>query len=588
MKFIGFGGWVSYYYFLIACTLTKLLKEDIFGFGKSFQILNDLIIAKHKFLILFISYFSEFFFGLIISLYLMLNEKAHIRKKNKYEKMKDDVPSHIVEKKEKMQKSQKIIKNNINPNQEVELITNEEEKVNNNDYGNDIELSSNEININLIEDDINNNKSDKIEGNSGKKVNNKKNEISEGSQTVPKKVELIHNDAYDDATEASISSIILSSFLLIINDIVMKWIFSRNEIFDYFFLNILIMTFIFKYHYKEEIYSHQSVGLFIILFISGALFVACLFEDIDLSNTNKTIWEAFDKNHYMVFIFIIIYFASSTCSCYGTIIQKRIIDYQFVSPYNIIFYKGLLGMIVSLVLILISSYIPCKKNHIVNLFIGNINSINNNNTFLFNNNFTENSNNNDNYTAPPLFECVVTYNNNTYFDNALAYINNIKTLDDKKDKYLELFLSIPTYCVLHFITNILLIVVNKLLSPIHCLIVDSLYRLLHIPIQTLQNIHIKNNTEGFFYEFIIQPLSTKILRVIAHFISLIGYSIYLEIIELKCCGLNRNIRKNIKKRAKSDGRAKEFLSTNTLSTSTLTNDIEDEEEVEGKRSIKST
>ena len=583
MKFIGFGGWVSYYYYIIACTLTKLLKEDIFGFGKSFQILNDLIIAKHKFLILFISYFSEFFFGLIISLYLMLNEKAHIRKKNKYEKTKDDVPSHIVEKKEKIQKSQKIIKNNINPNQIVELIEKEEEKGNNNDNGNDIELSSNEININLIEDDSNNNKSDKIEGNSGKKVNNKKNEI-QNSQIVPKKVELIHNDAYDDVTEVSISSIILSSFLLIINDVVMKWIFSRNEIFDYFFLNILIMTLIFKYHYKEEIYSHQSVGLLIILFISGTLFVACLFEDIDLSDTNKTIWESFDKNHYMVFIFIIIYFASSTSSCYGTIIQKRIMDYQFVSPYNIIFYKGLLGMIVSLVLILISTYIPCKKNHIVNLSIANINNIN---TFLFYNNFSENSNNNDNYTAPPLFECVVTYKNNTYFDNAFSYINNIKTLDDKKDKYLELFLSIPTYCILHFITNILLIVVNKLLSPIHCLIVDSLYRLLHIPIQTLQNIHISDNTEGFFYEFIIQPLSTKILRVIAHFISLIGYSIYLEIIELKCCGLNKNIRKNIKKRAKFDGRAKEFFSTTTLSTETLSNDIEDEED-EGKRSLKNT
>ena len=579
MKFIGFGGWVSYYYYIIACTLTKLLKEDIFGFGKSFQILNDLIIAKHKFLILFISYFSEFFFGLIISLYLMLNEKAHIRKKNKYE----NVPSHIVEKKEKIQKSQKIIKNNINPNQIVELIEKEEEKGNNNDNGNDIELSSNEININLIEDDSNNNKSDKIEGNSGKKVNNKKNEI-QNSQIVPKKVELIHNDAYDDVTEVSISSIILSSFLLIINDVVMKWIFSRNEIFDYFFLNILIMTLIFKYHYKEEIYSHQSVGLLIILFISGTLFVACLFEDIDLSDTNKTIWESFDKNHYMVFIFIIIYFASSTSSCYGTIIQKRIMDYQFVSPYNIIFYKGLLGMIVSLVLILISTYIPCKKNHIVNLSIANINNIN---TFLFYNNFSENSNNNDNYTAPPLFECVVTYKNNTYFDNAFSYINNIKTLDDKKDKYLELFLSIPTYCILHFITNILLIVVNKLLSPIHCLIVDSLYRLLHIPIQTLQNIHISDNTEGFFYEFIIQPLSTKILRVIAHFISLIGYSIYLEIIELKCCGLNKNIRKNIKKRAKFDGRAKEFFSTTTLSTETLSNDIEDEED-EGKRSLKNT
>ena len=68
---------------------------------------------------------------------------------------------------------------------------------------------------------------------------------------------------------------------------------------------------------------------------------------------------------------------------------------------------------------------------------------------------------------------------------------------------------------------------------------------------------------------------------------MVYYGIYLEIIELKCCGLNKNIRKNIKRRAKFDGRVKEFFSTNTLSTSTLSNDIEDQEEDEGKRSIKS-
>lgn len=34
MNLICFGGWDSYYYFLIGSTITKLLKEDIFGFGK--------------------------------------------------------------------------------------------------------------------------------------------------------------------------------------------------------------------------------------------------------------------------------------------------------------------------------------------------------------------------------------------------------------------------------------------------------------------------------------------------------------------------------------------------------------------------
>lgn len=598
MAFIGFGGWVSYYYFLIASTIAKVLKEDIFGFGKSFQILNDLIISKHKFLILFLSYLSEFIFGLIICLYLLYSEKAHIKKKNKYEKMKNVVLSN--KNKNKNIKRKKKIKT---PKNELELISGSKSKstenennkknydnANNNDNNNESnsnnDVSTNEINQNLINDDNISHKDGLIiekKLDVDDDINNEKNVVEDNSQTIPKNYELIHNDIYDDIIESSLLPILLSSFLLIINDVAIKWIFSKNEIFDYFFLNILIMTLIFKYHFKEKIYSHQTLALFIILFIAGALFIACLFEDIDFSDENKTIWDAFDENHYMVFIFILIYFASSTCSCYGTIIQKRIMDYQFASPYKIIFFRGLLGMFISTIIIIISTNIPCKENHIVIFKLINTNNYNNK---VINNNYNNkyfyknvlNSNSSGNTSAPPLFECIDSYNNNTYFDNVFSYFYNIKNLDDKKDKYLELFLSIPFYCILHFLSNILLIFVNKLLSPIHCLIVDSLYRLLHIPIQTLQDVHINDNSEGFFYEFIIQPLSTRILRVFAYFISIIGYCIYLEIIELKFCGLNKNIRKNIKKRAKSDGKATEYFSNYSRSSSGLTSDEEDEEE----------
>ena len=594
MGFIGFGGWVSYYYFLIGSTITKVLKEDIFGFGKSFQILNDLIISKHKFLILFLSYFSEFIFGLIICLYLIYSEKAHIKKKNKYEKTKNDVVNNKNNnKKVKKRKKKKIQKNELelisktksnsteNNENNKETIMNEHNNNNNND------IYTNEINQNLINDEDNlSHKGGLIEERKIDEMVDEKNIAENNSQTIPKNYELIHNDIYDDIIESSLLPILLSSFLLIINDVVIKWIFSKNEIFDYFFLNILIMTLIFKYHFKEKIYSHQTLALFIILFIAGALFVACLFEDIDFSDENKTVWEAFDEKHYMVFIFIIIYFASSTCSCYGTIIQKRIMDYQFASPYTIIFFKGLLGMFISTILVIISTNIPCKENHIVIFKLINTNNYNNsiinnnynnfNNQYFYNN--ILNSNSSGNTSAPPLFECIDSYNNNTYFDNVYSYFYNIKHLDNKNDKYLELYLSIPVYCILHFLSNILLIFVNRLLSPIHCLIVDSLYRLLHIPIQTLQDINIDDNSEGFFYEFIIQPLSTRILRVFAHFISIIGYCIYLEIIELKFCGLNKNIRKNIKIRAKSDGKATEYVSTCSMSSSNITSDEDDEDE----------
>jgi hypothetical protein len=255
-------------------------------------------------------------------------------------------------------------------------------------------------------------------------------------------------------------------------------------------------------------------------------------------------------------------------------------DYKFVSPYKIIFFKGFLGMIISIVLVIISTYVPCEENYIININIiskMNINSINNNisnnNTnYFFNEYLSNKSTNNETNTSPQLFECADSYDGNTYFDNLFSYYYNISNLEDKKDKYLEIFFSIPVYCILHFLTTILLIFVNKLLSPIHCLIVDSLYRILHIPIQTLQNINVSNYsnyTEVFFYEFIIQPSSTRILRVIAYLVSLIGYCLYLEIIELKFCKLNYNIRKNIRKRAKSDGRAREKMSNYSLTSSEI-------------------
>ena len=581
MKCIGFGGWIYYYYFLISSSIAKLLKDDIIGFGKTFQIFNELVISKHKFMILFLNYFSEFFFGILIYLILKFCERMQSKRKKEYEnsesylsKESKDKDKHNIKKKKSRKQEMKVISKENN-----NKVT---EKINDND------LFLEGLNSKLINDNNNNNNESSdinLSYLTKKSSNINSSKSFDNSDSYPKQYELIHTNLYEEITESSYKYIILSSFLLIINDVIMKWIFSMNEIFDYFFFNILIMTLIFKYHFKEKIYSHQMLALVIVLFLSGTLFVACLFEDANFKKENKTVWEAFDGSHYMIFIFILIYLASSTCSCYGIIIQKRIMDNKFIYPYKIIFCKGILGIIISSALIVVSTFVPCKENHIVNIkepkFLNFNSNIYASEIFLIKNNSTENDTQNNNFTGTPLFECIDSYNNNTYFDNFFSYFENLNNItNDKKEKvkYLELFLYIPIYSILHFITNILFIFVNKLLSPIHCLIVESLYRIIHIFIQTLQNIDIKNEVEGFFYEFILQPFSTKILRFIAYIVSLLGYSIYLEIIELKFCGLNKNIRKNIRKRATSDGRAREKMNSfSQTSSSFVTEDIEDDE-----------
>lgn len=55
-----------------------------------------------------------------------------------------------------------------------------------------------------------------------------------------------------------------------------------------------------------------------------------------------------------------------------------------------------------------------------------------------------------------------------------------------------------------------------------------------------------------FYNAVVHTFGIKILKFIACFFDFFGYIIYLEILELKFCGLNKNIKKNIIKRAIND------------------------------------
>ena len=562
MIIIGFGGWVYYYYFLLGATLTKVLKEDIFGFGKTFQLLNDLIISKHKFLILFINYFSEFSIGIIIYLCLNYFEKRHLKRKEEYEKLKS---GKIIEKDENEKKKAKKRKKR----QEMELMAKDKDAILN-PKNNNLIKEEDKLNAHLALlidkklQDINNNN-----------LNNNNNNDNFGEHVVPKKCVLIHNDMYEEITENSTHSIILSSFLLIINDVVVNLFFSKKEIFDYFFFNILIMALIYKCHYKKQIYNHQTLALVIIIVIAGTLFFSSLFEKIQINRENIMIWEIFNEKQYMVFVFMIIDLVSSIVSSYGIIIQKRLMDYKFTSPYKIIFIRGLLGMIISGIVVTLTTCFPCKGNNTDDMNT----AINKNISFLYEN-LNSNSTEDNNITSPPLIECLDEYNNKTYFDNIFSYFYNLINLNETKNKYLEIFLYIPLYFILTFITNILIILVNKNLTPFHCLIVDALYRLIDMPIQIIQNYNI-TDYQKFFYEYINNnsSITAILLRIIAYFISLLGYFIYLEIIELKFCGLNNNIVKNIRKRAILDGKTNSEIFSNRTDSTNSCNSVEDDDSI---------
>ena len=71
-------------------------------------------------------------------------------------------------------------------------------------------------------------------------------------------------------------------------------------------------------------------------------------------------------------------------------------------------------------------------------------------------------------------------------------------------------------------------------------------------IETLKDQAKRERTFDNLYSSYFHKQGPMILKFVAAFFEFIGNLIYMEIIQLNFCGLNRDLSKNIKKRAKLD------------------------------------
>ena len=164
------------------------------------------------------------------------------------------------------------------------------------------------------------------------------------------------------------------------------------------------------------------------------------------------------------------------------------------------------------------------------------------------------------------FLCTNSYNNNTYFDNFFSYFEYSSTppknyTTNKNNKNFttgiieEIFILLG-YFIFHYISELSLVLVNIYLTPIHYLITESFPNFMHIIFEIIL-IHISNkNVDDFDENNILQSLTkdetTRYLKLTGIFILILGYLIYLEIINLNFCGLSKDITKNIEERARID------------------------------------
>lgn len=516
---IGFGKCIRWYYYFLVTTLTKLIKDDILGFENDTQFF-PLVISKHKIMILLLGYLSEAFFGFLIYMIVLYLDYRKEREKNLFmssigvEYQKKSSVEKFIEMKTK------ALKNNLEKSKTF--------------------FMSNDS----IDDSAINNS-----GTSNSESNN--------SYQNRRSFSLIHNDLYENITDNSLIYILISSCLIVAKEFLNKIIYSTHDIFDYYFMNLVIITLILKYFDNVKIYKHHLFAIIAVILISGGCSISCLFiGTYGSDDEEKSLIHIFKGEYYIIVILIFLYLVLSVSFCWGILFQKKLMELKFISPLKIILYKGIVGVLGSTIGIIISSLLTCNEEMSKS---GDGENTQNNMIFEF-------------------FVCSDYYEPSWYYDNFVSYFVSLNKSENKGYEILFLFL----YCIFNFLSELSLVLVNKFLSPTHYLIAESLYSLIHIPLHFATNIpmdeieKIKDNFDySKIYNSIIQTFGTRLLRFISCFWELLNYLIYLEIIELKFWDLDKNIRKNIEKRAMLDGRTN--INNNSNDSDDSDEDNNDEE-----------
>jgi hypothetical protein len=123
--------------------------------------------------------------------------------------------------------------------------------------------------------------------------------------------------------------------------------------------------------------------------------------------------------------------------------------------------------------------------------------------------------------------------------------------------YLEILLITPLYIIISFFEFTCEILIIHYLDPNFLLIRDNFYYgILRLIFFLIEPENIDNN----------QIIKFSILET-TEFLALLGYSIYLEIIELRFCGLDEDLKEKIKERGIRDTTLKPIEENNSKSES---------------------
>ena len=375
---------------------------------------------------------------------------------------------------------------------------------------------------------------------------------------------LIHNDLddLDDHQYYNYWMILLVIFLWVLEEQLIDIYSYALKDLDFWMFELIIITYFNSFMFKIEIYKHQKFAIWISI-------LPCLLKitTIILSLFDENIDKEpilYNINRYLIPVGIIIYLVLITLRSYVNTKIKWFMDLRYISHSKLLIYYGLMGTLFCTIVSTVSTFIPCndnKEEHEISDYICKV----------------PYKDPNTNYSV----------SDHKYLENFNYYFKTFEGEIGENFKKSEIIIEIVIIIsglVTFFFEKYFSVLIIKNLTPVHLIFSYPIFYFFQKMVLVLYNIMYKQFEIKSEIRFIIPKF---ILDTSGDLISLFGFLIYLEMIELKCGKFDYNIKKNITRRSFGESygiheNKKKPLVNNNNNTINSINTISDNEEEEGE------
>ena len=269
---------------------------------------------------------------------------------------------------------------------------------------------------------------------------------------------------------------------------------------DFWFFELIFVSLIYSRLFLSKILSHQKLGMVISIIVGSLLKIFSI--TVTLTSGSEKVF--YNKYRWLI-SFVIIYFGLIILRSYVNTQIKIFFDLKYISQRILLTSYGIAGVIILGLTGLFTSNVPCSE-------------------------------------GLRKYVCNFDYEDKLYYDNFYNYYESGKNM---LVRLIVIVLGMITFFFDKYYSTLII----KLYSPIHVIF--------SFPIQYfLGKFFLLIFTAIFFRDDYLFPDKNKISKFLTDefgdTFSIIGFLIYLEIIELHFCNLDYNLKNNIINRSNNE------------------------------------